>query len=137
VVTAQPNRTGKWLADKEFLSKYAIEWSGGAENGAEQLWALQYIEHAIDFEDKKFPVFDDCYYLISWLQRDGWKVQSGPGAVIFKDPVYGKDGQRRLWEGEAYGMKKPNTNEMIPTLWRPGASKAVGEKKSSRKMDKD
>lgn len=124
IVTAQPNRTGKWLANKEFIDRYSIEWSGAAENGAEQLIALQYIEYAIDFEDNRFPVFDDTYYMISWLQREGWRNVpiEGPGAVIFKpeDAEYhiNKDGKKERipWGGKAHGREI--NGKMIPALWR-------------------
>lgn len=139
VVTAQPNRTGKWLANKTFLERYSIEWSGGAENAAEQLFALQHIQFASDFEDTRFPVFDDTYYMISWLQREGWReAQDGPGAVIFRpDEAEYINGSRVLWGGQAYGQSMNGKN--APTLWRVGAGKPVGGYKSNRikKRDED
>lgn len=129
LVTAQPNRGGKIEAKREFLDMYAIEWSGAAENGAEQLWVLQHVPFAVDFDDERFPLFDNAYYLISWLQREGWRkpAQQGPGAIIFKDHKYDKDGNLRLWEGEAYQN----------LLWRPGAARIGRANKSSRRKEED
>lgn len=126
VVTAQPNRVEKYNSKSKFLDMYAIEWSGAAENGAEQLWVLQHVPYANDFDDERFPVFDDAYYIISWLQREGWMKQKGPGAVILKDHKYDKNGNIRLWEGEAYQN----------LLWRPGAARAKIGNKSSRIVSK-
>lgn len=136
VVTAQPNRENKWRAKLgEFLDIYAIEWSGAAENGAEQLIALQYVAYADDFTDERFPAYDDTYYMISWLQREGWKLQKGPGAIIFKDHKYDKDGNIRLWDGPAFGYKIPGSDKMSPQLFKEGAR--LGKKKSSRRKKED
>lgn len=128
MITLQPNREGKWTSTNKFLDMYSAEWSGDAENNCEQFWVLQHVDHAVDFDDERFPVFDDAYYLISWLQREGWieredwpfPVQKGPGAVIFKDHVYDKGGNVRLWEGEPYQNQ----------LFKPGAMRL--KKKSTR-----
>jgi len=143
LVTAQPNRNGKWKAQTEFLDMYDIEWSGAAENGAEQLFALQHIKYAIDFDDKRFPVFDDAYYMISWLQREGWtKVPiEGPGAIIFKseDAQYytDEDENRRrvLWGGKAHG--RVIDGKKIPSLWReqPKGTKIAQSRRRKREED--
>lgn len=128
MVTAQPNRQGKFASKNTFLDRFSIEWSGAAENGAEQLWMLQHIKYEVDFDDERFPVFNDAYYLISWLQREGWtKAQKGPGAIIFKDHKYDKDGNVRLWEGEVYKN----------TLFKEGAFRRVTKKKSKRAMEEE
>jgi len=143
IVTAQPNRDGKWRANSEFLSRYSIEWSGAAENGAEQLIALQYIQHAIDFDDRTFDVYDDTYYMIFWLQREGWRnvPVEGPGAVIFKpeDAEYYRDERgekhRVLWGGKAHGREIDG--KKIPSLWREQPKGTKIAQSSRRKREED
>jgi len=143
IVTAQPNRGGKFWAGTQFLDKYWIEWSGAAENGAEQLIALQHIKYAIDFEDNRFPVFDDTYYMISWLQREDWKgvPVKGPGAIIFKPEdaeyyidEYG-DKQRVPWGGKAHGREIDG--KKIPSLWREQPKGTKIAQSSRRKREED
>jgi hypothetical protein len=120
IVTAQPNRMGKWEAESKFIHKYHIEWSGEAENSCEQLIALQYVQDEMSIEDDTFPTFSDAYYVISWLQRAGWKKQQGPGAFVFRE--HGG----KLWEGPAY------KNMLYPV----GSARQIGDdkpKKSRRK----
>lgn len=128
-ITVQPNRENKFVSKSKFLDMYAIEWSGDAENYAEQLWMLQYVQHAIDFDDNRFPVYDNTFYIMSWLQREGWKVQNGPGAVVLRgeDMVRNRDGQRVLWS------EKPYEN----LLWTVGSARVVGEQPSRRKKQRD
>ena len=123
ITTTQPNRAGKKKADSgEFLGRYDIEWSGGAENGAEQLIALQHVPFERNHHDKRFPVFDDTYYMISWLQRERWPM-GGPGAIILRpdEAEYDKNGNRVMWGGKPYGPTDPKTGKMLPKIWTEGS----------------
>ena len=105
---------------------YDIEWSGAAENCAEQLVGLQYVREASDITKATYPVKDDAYYMIMFLQRDDPRT----GAMIFEDHVETPKG-RRLWESKVNGIEK--NGKFIPTLYSPGKYKQTSNKTSSRR----
>jgi len=96
IVLAQPNRVAKLNSKESFLSPYDISWSGGGENAAALLIALQIAN--FEMKDDIFPLDDDDHrYMIFWKSRDGWPKQQGPGAIRLDKATKGK-----LWSGEAY-----------------------------------
>ena len=126
VVLAQPNRNSKFNATERFLTMYDIEWSGAAENCAEQLVGLQYVREASDITKATYPVKDDTYYMIMFLQRDDPRI----GAILFDEHVETPKG-RRLWESGVHGIEKDG--EIIPTLYLPGKYQVTSNKTSSRR----
>jgi hypothetical protein len=109
-VLAQPNRMAK--LSNRFLRPFDIAWSGGGEDAAALLIALQHT-NALDMDDPQFEHIlddDDKEFMVFWKSRDGWPNpnQQGPGAIRLEPS---KDGA--LWSGEVWMNK----------LWRPGAMK--------------
>ena len=133
VAVAQPNRMSKFNSRERFIGMYDIEWSGAAENAAEQMIALQYVSEDMDIlgRDAIFPVISDAFYMISYFQRGGYPVQVGPGAVILNKHKKFPDGRTIMWESEAHGVEKKGVT--IPTLYRPGRYETIGSRNSKRK----
>jgi hypothetical protein len=124
-VLCQPNREAKnaIIRGERFLSPYDVAWSGGAENSAALLVALQRVASSLDMESTTFETSDDeeLFYQIFWKSRDGWPSdydpagQQGPGAII-------TGRSKQAWRGLPYSGKY--------RLWQPNqGGKKIGKKR--------